>query len=102
MKKRLFWICLSLVILVLLTGAGLADYGHAGVMVSPGFLDLAPQSSLVRRCAVYSGNFTFSCAPLFFKPDEREVQEAHGPELTDPETESASEHLKLPGASLFR
>ncbi len=101
MKKRAAGICLSLILLVLLGCTAHADFGHAGVMVSPCFLELVPQSSLIRRCTLYSGNYTFSCAPLYFKPEEREVQNACGPGLTDPETESASVHLKLPDVSIF-
>ena len=94
--------CAGLLVLMLMTGMGHADFGRAGVMVSPGILTLEPQNSLVRRCTIRSANYTFSCAPLFFKPDEREVQEAHGPGLTDPETESGSAHLKLADASYYQ
>ncbi len=101
MKRRAAGICLSLVLLVLAVCAAQADFDYAGVMVSPAFLELVPQSSLIRRCTVYSGNYTFSCAPLYYKPEEREEQIACGPGLTDPATESASPRLKLPGVSIF-
>ena len=101
MKKRICGICLGLVMLVVLAGTGHADFGHAGVMVTPGFLKLAPQSSLARCAYLYSRNYTFSCAPLFFKPDEREETEAHGPAATDPEAETTAVRLKLPGASIY-
>ncbi len=101
MKKRAAGVCLSLILLVLAVSAAHADFGHSGGMVSPCFLELVPQSSLIRRCTVYSGNYTFTAAPSHSKPEERKVQTACGPGLTDPETESASARLKLPGVSIF-
>ena len=101
--KKTFWSVFfaEILFLMLVSGMGHADFGHAGVMVSPCILTLIPESRLVQRATMRSGNYTFSCAPLFFKPDEREQHEAHGPGLTDPETESVSVHLKLPGASYY-
>ena len=53
------------------------------------------------RFWVASGNYTWSDAPLYFKPEERVESEACGAAPTDPETNASSEHLKLPEASVF-
>ena len=101
MKKRMMAVLLSLMILALLPVSVHADFGPSGRMVSPAVLVLVPESRMNSRFWVASGNYTWSYAPLYFKPEERVDSEACGAAPTDPETDASSEHLKLPEASVF-
>ena len=101
MKKRITGMLLAFMILLLLPCAGHGDFGPSGHMISPAVLVLVPESRMNSRFWVASSNYSWSYAPLYFKPEERVESETCGAAPTDPETNASSEHLKLPEASVF-
>lgn len=100
MMKRTGAILLGLVILFVSLPA-CADYGSAGNMISPAVLNLAPQSRETNRFWAEPSRYTWSYAPVFFRPEERRESEVTGPAATDPEVNTAARHLKLPGVSAY-
>ena len=80
---------------------GSADFGSGGNMISPATLVLIPASGVHSRFWVYCDNFSWSYAPLFFKPDERVETESGGAAPTDPEVLASADRLKLTGSSAF-
>ena len=100
MMKKTGAILLGLMILFVSLPAR-ADYGSAGNMISPAVLALVPQSRETNRFWAEPGRYTWSYAPLFFKPEERRESEVSGPAATDPEVNTAAAHLKLPGVSAY-
>lgn len=101
MMKKATAVLLGLVLFFLSLPA-LADFGSAGKMVSPAVLSLAPQSRTANRFWAFPARFTWSYPRFFFEPEEREFSEVSGPEATDPEVNTQTAHLKLPGASPYR
>ena len=99
--KKTIMLLVVLVLLLSVAAPGLCDFGRAGNMVSPAVLSLIPQNSVTGQAWVASGTYSWSYAPLFFKPDEREGAEASGPAPTDPAARDSAVHLKLPGASNY-
>ena len=102
MKQKVFAILLALVLVLTMAVPASADFGGAGNMISPAVLELIPRDGVANRSWASPARFTWSYAPLFFKPDERETSSAEGPAPTDPETDTASEHLKLQGPTACR
>ena len=100
MMKKATAVLLGLVLLFVSLQA-FADYGHAGNMISPAVLALIPQSRATNRFWAFPSRYTWSYAPLFFKPEERRNSEVTGPAATDPEVDTAAAHLKLPGVSVY-
>lgn len=100
MMKKATAILLGLVLLFVSLPA-CADFGGGGNMISPAVLTLVPQSRLTNRFWAVPSRYTWSYAPLYFKPEERRNSEAAGPAATDPEVNTAAAHLKLPGTSSY-
>ncbi len=100
MMKKAVAVLLGLVILFASLPA-CADFGSAGNMVSPAVLALIPQSRLTNRFWAVPGRYTWSYAPLYFRPEERRNSEVSGPAATDPEVNASAAHLKLPGVSAY-
>lgn len=100
MMKKATAILLTLAVFLVSLPA-CADFGGAGNMTSPAVLSLVPQSRQTNRFWSKPSRFTWSYAPVYFKPDERRTSEATGPEATDPEVNTAAAHLKLPGVSAY-
>ena len=84
MMKKVTAILLGLVLFFVSLPA-CADFGGAGNMISPAVLVLIPQSRQTNRFWAAPSRYTWSYAPLYFKPEERRTSEASGPEATDPE-----------------
>ena len=101
MKKNLIAVLLSLMLLISAVLPASADFGSAGNMVSPAVMEMVPQDSLTDRFWCAAGRYTWSYAPLFFKPEERNTSERGGPAAADPEANTLAVHVKLPRASAF-
>lgn len=79
-----------------------ADYGSAGIMISPAVLALVPQSRLTNRFWALPSCYTWSYSASFTRPQERKITEVSGSAATDPKVNTSLAHLKLPGASVYR
>ena len=101
MTKKAFAALMVLMLLLLAAIPGTADFGSAGNMDSPAVLELIPQNTSADRFWSVPGRYTWSYAPLFFKPDERETSEKQGPDATDPVVNTSGGHLKLPCISPY-
>lgn len=101
MKRRMSAGIMILIILLSVTVQGTADFGSAGYMISPAVLELIPQNTLTDRFWAESSRYTWSYAPLFFRPEDRETAGKQGPDAADPEVNRSAEHLKLPYTSPF-
>ena len=100
MLKKAAAILMGLILLFVSLPA-CADFGRAGNMVSPAVLDLVPQSPRTNRFWTQPSRYTWSYAPLYFRPEERRDSEVSGPAATDPEVNANAPHLRLPGVSAY-
>lgn len=101
MTKKAFAALMVLMLLLLAAVPGTADFGSAGNMDSPAVLELIPQNTSADRFWSVPSRYAWSYAPLFFKPDEREISEKQGPDATDPVVNTSGGHLKLPCISPY-
>ncbi len=101
MMKKITAVLMGLILLFVSLPA-CADYGSAGLMISPAVLVLAPQSRLTNRFWAFPSRYTWSYPASYIRPEERNISEVSGPAATDPEVNTSSAHLKLPGASVYR
>ena len=101
MKRRITVLAALALLLTLAVGLAQADWGRAGNMISPAGLGLVSENAMVDRFCTGCSRYTWSYAPLYFKPEEREKSSLEGPAPTDAEVLTGARHVKLPGATGF-